>query len=337
MRTRRLGTTDLELTTVGLGAWALGGLMWGGTSEADALAAIRASLDAGINWIDTAPAYGCGRSEELVGRALAGRRDGVVVATKCGLRWDRDDGGLRFDVEDADGRRVRIFHNLRPDSLREECEASLRRLRIERIDLYQIHWPYPPHPLEDACEALLRLRDEGKVRHVGVSNFSLPQLEQARRCGALASAQPPFSLVDRRIEAEILPWCRAHGVGVIAYSPLGRGLLAGRIGPETAFPASDHRSRNPAFAPEHRARLRAALERVRPRAQALGCSLANLAVAWVLATPGVTAALVGARNAAQARENARAAEVSLDAAAVRELAEALPQLPWSGLAAAPRT
>lgn len=314
---------------MGLGAWAIGGLMWGGSDEADAVAAIRASLDAGINWIDTAPAYGCGRSEEIVGRALREHGGDALIATKCGLRWDRADGELRFDVARPEGGRVRIHYNLRPDSLREECEASLRRLGVERIDLYQIHWPYAPHPLEDALGELLRLREEGKLRALGVSNFGIDDLDVARRVGGIVSVQTPYSLLDRRAEPEILPWCRRHGIGVLAYSPLGRGLLAGRIRPETVFPESDHRGANPAFRPAQRQRVLAALARARPRAERLGVSLGNLAVAWVLAGDGVTAALVGARDAAQAEQNARAADIRLPQAERRALGELFPELPWA--------
>lgn len=330
MERARLGASPLELSRVGFGAWAIGGLMWGGSDARAAEDAIHAALDAGVDWIDTAPAYGCGRSEEIVGRALRGRRAGVRIATKCGLRWDRRDGALRFDVEDPEGGgRVAIHYNLRPESLREECEASLRRLGVDAIDLYQIHWPYPPHPLEDACEALVRLREEGKVRALGVSNFGVPELEVALERGGIVSLQPPYSLVDRRVEAEVLPWCRAHGVGVLAYSPMARGLLAGRIGPETRFPSSDHRASNPAFAVAERRRIRAALGRAREIAADHAVGLGNLAVAWVLSRPGVTAAVVGARDAAQAAENARAADVRLAEAELRELSDAFPQLPWA--------
>jgi aryl-alcohol dehydrogenase-like predicted oxidoreductase len=327
VETRRLGHSDLEITRVAFGAWAIGGLMWGGADERDAVGAIAAALDAGVNTIDTAPVYGCGRSEELVGRALRGRRDGVVVATKCGLRWDRPEGPVRFDTPTPDGGRVRVHYNLRPDSLREECEASLRRLGVEAIDLYQIHWPSPVDPLEDALDALVRLRDEGKVRWLGVSNCSVEQLAVARACDAVVAVQPPLSLVDRRSESEVLPFCRENDLGVVAYSPMGRGLLTGRVGADRAFDASDHRSEHPSFSAENRDRVARALARARPLAQRHGASLANLAVAWVLATPGVTAALVGARNAKQASENARAAAVSLSPEEWSQLAEIFPNLP----------
>jgi methylglyoxal reductase len=327
---RRLGDSDLELSIVGFGAWAIGGLMWGGADAREADRAIRASLDAGVNWIDTAPAYGCGRSEEIVGRAIRGRRHEVAVATKCGLRWDRTDGELRFEADDPErGVPVRIHYNLRPESLREECEASLRRLAVDVIDLYQIHWPYAPHPLEDALGELVRLREEGKLRALGVSNFGVGELEVARRCGAIASAQSPFNLTDRRVESEILPWCRAHEVGFIAYSPMARGLLTGAVTAERSFPPSDHRAHNPVFAREHRAQVAEAIERVRPIAQRKGVSPGALAVAWVLHQPGVTSALVGARNATQARENLCAATLRLTPEELAEIDGAFPRLPWT--------
>jgi methylglyoxal reductase len=311
METRRLGRSDLLLTPVVFGAWGIGGLMWGGSDDAEAVDAIRAALDAGINAIDTAASYGPGRSEELVGRALRGRREGVIVATKCGLRWDEPVGAARLETIGLDGRPQRLYHDLRPATVREECEGSLRRLGVETIDLYQIHRPDPVHGFEDALAEMLRLRDAGKIRWIGVSNFSVEQMQRAQDVAAIVSAQPGYSLLERGIEADLLPWCRGAGVGVIAYSPLARGLLTGKVRLDTVYPATDHRSSLPLFAPESRRRVIAGLDKVRPIAEAHGVSLANLAVAWVLGEPGVTAALVGARTPAQAVENARAASVRL--------------------------
>jgi aryl-alcohol dehydrogenase-like predicted oxidoreductase len=322
MDTRRLGTSDLRLTPVVFGAWAIGGLMWGGSDEAQAVDAIRAALDAGINAIDTAASYGGGQSEVLVGRALRGRRERAIVATKCGLQWDQPAGAARLETLGLDGRTHRLSHDLRPASVREECEGSLRRLGVETIDLYQIHRPDPVHGFEDALAEMLKLRDEGKIRWIGVSNFTVEETAQAQRVAGIVSVQPGYSLLEREIEVDLLPWCRGEGVGVIAYSPLARGLLAGKIGPGVAFPPTDHRSSLPLFAPESRRRVLAALEKVRPLAEAHGVSLANLAVAWVIGEPGITAALVGARTAAQAAENARAASVPLSAEERCTIAEA---------------
>jgi aryl-alcohol dehydrogenase-like predicted oxidoreductase len=322
MQTRRLGASDLEPTPVVFGAWGIGGLMWGGADEREAVDAIRAALDAGINTIDTAASYGDGESEVLVGRALRGRRDRAILATKCGLRWDEPAGAPRLETLGLDGRTRRLSHDLRPARVRDESEASLRRLAVETIDLYQIHRPDPVHGFEDALAEMLKLRDEGKLRWIGVSNFSVEQAERARNVAGIVSVQPGYSLLERGIEADLLPWCRTAGVGLIAYSPLARGLLSGRIAADTEFPATDHRSSLPLFAADSRRRVLRGLEEVRPVAEAHGVSLANLAVAWVIGEPGVTAAIVGARTAAQAAENARAAAVRLSEDERRAVARA---------------
>ena len=311
METRRLGASDLEVTPVVLGAWAIGGSMWGGQDERDAIAAVHASLDAGINCIDTAPVYGMGLSEELVGKALRGRRDRVLVATKCGLIWDSTEGTFKFEMIDVDGRPRPIHNDLRPAAVRAGCEASLRRLGRETIDLYQIHWPDPGVATEDSFGELLKLREEGKIRWIGVSNFSAAQLDVAKNVAGIVSDQPQYNLLDRNIEREILPLCRREQIGIIAYSPMGRGLLTGKFRADQRFSSNDHRGSLRWFQPETLPRVLAALDKARPMASAYGVSLANLAVAWVTSTPGITAAIVGARNAAQAAENARAATVHL--------------------------
>jgi aryl-alcohol dehydrogenase-like predicted oxidoreductase len=312
MDKRRLGDSDLEITKVVLGAWAIGGAMWGGQDESDAIATIHASLDAGINCIDTAPVYGRGRSEEIVGKALRGRRRDVIVATKCGLIWDEPTRGrFKFNMTEVDGVSHPVHNDLGPDAVRAGCEASLRRLGVDVIDLFQIHWPDPGIATEDSFGELLDLRAEGKVRWIGVSNFSPEQHTIAKRIAGVVSTQPQFSLLERGIEREVLPFCRLENVGVIAYSPMGRGLLSGKYGPDHVFPANDHRSGVRWFQPAMRAQVLAALERARPMASAYGVSLGNLALAWVLGTPGVTAAIVGARTPEQARQNALAATVSL--------------------------
>jgi methylglyoxal reductase len=326
MQTRRLGASDLELTPVVFGAWGIGGLMWGGSDQAQAVDAMRAAFDAGINAVDTAASYGPGTSEELVGRALRGRRD-VIVATKCGLRWDDPVGATRLETVGLDGRTQRLCHDLRPARVREECEGSLRRLGVETIDLYQIHRPDPVNGFEDALAEMLKLRDEGKIRWIGVSNFSLEQTDRARAVAGIVSIQPSYSLLDRAIDADLLPWCRRTGVGVMAYSPLARGLLSGQVRPETTYPPTDHRSTSPLFSPESRRRVLGALEKVRPIADAHRVSLANLAVAWVIGEPGITAALVGARTPEQAAENAKAAAVRLSEDERRTIAQAFAAAP----------
>jgi aryl-alcohol dehydrogenase-like predicted oxidoreductase len=322
MEKRRLGSSDLEITPVVLGAWAIGGSMWGGQDEHEAIAAIHASLDLGINFIDTAAVYGMGRSEEIVGKALRGRQDRALVATKCGLIWDSAEGTFKFEMIDVDGSPRPVHHDLRPHAVRAGCEASLRRLGREAIDLYQIHWPDPGVRTEDSFGELLKLRDEGKIRWIGVSNFSAAELRVARKVGGIVSDQPQYNLLERGIEAEVLPLCRRESLGVIAYSPMARGLLSGKFAAGHHFGPNDHRGGLRWFRPETLPKVQAALDKARPLASAYGVSLANLAVAWVTSAPGVTAAIVGARDPVQATENARAGVVRLadaDRAALTEL------------------
>lgn len=311
---KSLGQSALHVSPVILGAWSYGGWYWGGAEDDASIRAIHASIDAGITSIDTAPVYGFGRSEEVVGRAIADRRDRVQVLTKVGLRWDTDDGAHFFDTDDADGKTRRIMRNLRPESIRLEVERSLERLGVDHIDLVQCHWPDPSTPIPDSMGALAALVGEGKVGAVGVSNFSPEQMAEATAALGgvpLASNQPRYSLLHRQIERDVLPYARDNDVGIIVYSPMARGILTGKVDLTRTFPKGDGRAEEPLYHPENRATVLEALAEVEALADDAGCSLANLAVAWVLHQPGVTAALVGARNAAQAEENAAAMAVDL--------------------------
>ena len=322
MQTRRLGQSNLSVTPVTLGAWAIGGWFWGGQEEAESIRTVRASIDAGVTSIDTAPVYGFGRSEEVLGRALQGVRSQVQILTKVGLRWDLEQGSHYFDSADADGRMYSIWRNLRPQSIRHEVEQSLRRLQTDHIDLVQCHWPDPTTPIEESMGTLAALVAEGKVGAIGVSNFSIEQMQAAAAALGelpLASDQPKYSLIDRRIEEALLPWCQEQQVGVVVYSPMARGLLTGRVTMDRVFAQSDGRASDPRYHPINRQRILDALDLVRPIADEHGVSLANLAVAWVLHQPGITAALVGARTAAQAVENAQAAQVHLSDEALGSL------------------
>ena len=302
MDKRELGRSGIELTTVGLGCWAIGGWMWGGSDDTDAVAAIRRAVELGVNFIDTAPVYGKGHSEELVGNALEGIRDKVVLATKCGLVWDRP--GRDYFV-DEDGAAIR--RNLEPASIARECEESLRRLRTDVIDVYQCHWPDAATPIADTMAALLKLREEGKVRAIGVSNFTVAQMTDCLRHGRIESDQPQYYMLDRSIEPEILPFCRERKIGVIAYSPLGRGILTGKVTEGREFRKNDHRARMPWYRPKNRSRVLGLLEAVRPIAENHGATLGQLAANWVVSQPGVTTAIIGARNPAQVDENVKAA------------------------------
>lgn len=299
MRTRPLGQSGIGATVVGLGTWAIGGWMWGGTDEADAIDAIRAGIDAGINLIDTAPAYGLGLSEEIVGKAIAGRRDRVVLATKCGLVWHTQKGKFFFTEE---GRPVHRY--LGPESIRHELEESLRRLGTDVIDLYQTHWQDPTTPIEETMAALMDLKREGKIRAIGVSNATPEEIDAYRKVGPVDTDQERYSMVDRELEERLLPYCLKHDIAVLAYSPLARGLLTGRCGPDRAFTGDDQRIGDPQFCIENRERVARLLGEIKPLADARGLTLSQLVIAWTIAQPGLTHALAGARNAAQAVENA---------------------------------
>ncbi|MFB3903195.1 MAG: aldo/keto reductase [Acidobacteriota bacterium] len=313
MEHRKLGTSGLELPVVTFGAWAIGGLFWGGNEDKEGIAAIHAALDHGIDAIDTAPVYGCGHSEQLVGQAIAGRRDKVRLLTKCGLRWDDTEGGeFYFKLENTpDGTPVTVYKNVTARSILTECEQSLKRLGTDYIDLYQVHWPSKTAPAEETMSALSRLKEQGKIREIGVSNYNSSQLREALKHGAVVSDQVKYNLIERDIEKDELPACRQSGIGVIVYSPMAMGLLTGKVTPDREFAASDIRSTNPLFSQANRRKVLEALDAIKPIAASHGANFAQLSVAWILAQPGVTTALVGARNARQVAENAKAASIKL--------------------------
>ncbi len=309
MECRRLGASGIEASVVGLGAWAIGGWMWGGTDERKSVEAIQTSLDAGINFVDTAPAYGMGLSETIVGKAIAGQRDKVVIATKCGIVWHTEKG---MPFIDQNGKTMHRY--LGPESIRYEVEQSLKRLRTDYIDLYQTHWQDQTTPIEETMSTLLDLKREGKIRAIGVSNAAVEQIEAYRRVGPVDSAQEKYSMLDRGLEDEYLPYARKNNIAVLAYSPLALGLLTGKIGPDREFPPDDIRHNNPRFSVGTRRKVLAMLDRVRPIAEKHRLTLAQLVIAWTVAQPGLTHALVGARDDRQARENAAAGNVTLSRA-----------------------
>lgn len=319
MRTRQLGNSDLQITPVGYGAWAIGGsgwqFGWGSQDDNDSVAAIHRSLELGINWIDTAAVYGLGHSEEVVSRALkswSGPRP--YVFTKCGLRWDSQ-GNVR--------------KTLNLDSLRREVEDSLRRLSIERIDLYQIHWPPDPDSaeLEEGWSTLASLQRQGKVRWIGVSNFNVQQLRRAQAIAPVTSLQPRYSLVHREIEDQVLPYCLRKGIGVIVYSPMASGLLTGAMTRERAakLPADDWRKNHPDFTEPDLSSNLALVERLQQIARRHNRSAGEVAIAWTLHNPAVTGAIVGARNARQAEGVMRAGELRLTDEEVTEIESSFAQ------------
>ena len=310
--TRPLGPTDLNITRVGFGAWAIGGgdwrFGWGDQDDATSVAAIHRALELGVNWIDTAAVYGFGRSEEVVARALEGMSRKPYVFTKCGL-VAAGGGDTREDLG-----RASIFA---------ECEASLRRLRVETIDLYQIHWPTDRiEDIDEGWGALVDLQRQGKVRHIGVSNFDVEELERARRIAPVASLQPPYSLVRRAVEDEILPYCRTHGIGVIVYAPMQSGLLTGAMTREraAALPANDWRSRSADFAEPKLTENLALVDRLRAVGARHGRSAGEVAIAWTLRDPVVTGAIVGARSPEQIEGTIAAADLKLSDADLAEIA-----------------
>ncbi len=306
MRKRPLGQSGIEASVIGLGTWAMGGWMWGGTEANDSIRAIHEGLDAGINLIDTAPAYGLGFSEKVVGEAIRGRRDQVVLATKCGLQWHSGEGTLFFH---QDGEPVYKF--LGAGSIRREIEDSLQRLGTDYIDLYQTHWQDDTTSIAGTMGVLLDLKKEGKIRAIGASNATLAHLDAYRAVGELDSDQEKFSMLDRRAEDTLLPYAEEHNLAFLAYSPLALGLLTGKISPDRQFPPTDLRSRSPRFTPEFRQGVAEVLGRLQPIADEHEITIGQLALAWTIAVPGVSHVLVGARNPAQAIENAAAAAVKL--------------------------
>jgi len=311
MKTRRLGNSDLEITPIGFGAWAVGGdwkFGWGQQDDGDSVAAIHRALELGVNWIDTAAVYGLGHSETVVAKALAewrGRRP--YVFTKCGMVWDE---------------KREVGSSLKAASIRQECENSLRRLRVDVIDLYQIHWPADDLPeTEEGWSELVKLKKAGKVRWIGVSNFSVEELRRAQAVAPITSLQPPYSLIRRDIEADVLPYCREQGIGVIVYSPMGSGLLTGAMTRErvAALPPEDWRTKNPEFKEPKLSKNLAVAERLRAVGQRHGRSAGEAAIAWTLRHAAVTGAIVGARNAKQVEGVVGGAEWRLTASEIREI------------------
>lgn len=303
MKTRQLGNTDMHITPIGFGTWAVGGgnwaFGWGEQDDNESIAAIKRALDLGINWIDTAPAYGLGHSEEIVARALKGRVDHPYIFTKCSLVWNNGE--------------QEMSNSLKAESLRRELESSLRRLQVDVIDLYQIHWPVPDEELEEGWSTLADLQKEGKVRYIGVSNFDIHQMRRAMAIAPISSLQPPYSLVKREAEKEILPFCHKNNIGVIVYSPMQSGLLTGLMTRERVakLPENDWRKYNEEFQEPRLSRNLALADKLREIAILYNRTPGEAAVAWTLANPAVTGAIVGARNPKQIDTLVGAAEFRL--------------------------
>ncbi len=307
--TRRIGASDIEASAVGLGTWAIGGWMWGGTDEARSIRAIHAAVDAGVTLIDTAPAYGQGLAEEIVGKALEGRRDKVVLATKCGLVWHTRKGNHFFDCDIGP-----VHRYLGRDSIVHEVEESLRRLGTDVIDHYITHWQDPTTPIDETMEALERLKAEGKIRSIGASNTTADDVRAYLAAGRLDAIQEEYSMVKRDAERELLPLCRENGVSLLSYSSLALGLLSGKIGPDRVFEGDDLRKDNPRFSLSNREKIARLMAAIAPIADGHGATKAQTVIAWTLRQPGVTFSLCGARDERQAIENAGAGRLRLSEA-----------------------
>ena len=324
MKSRPLGNSNIGASVIGFGAWAIGGWTWGGADERESIRAIHAFVDAGGTLIDTAPVYGFGRSEEVVGKAIADRRDRVVLATKCAMRWDLTDAQKKrafrkfsttekiFDQPGkASAKSFDVYVYSGADGIREEVERSLRRLQTEVIDLYQTHWQDDSVPIEEKMGVLEDLKKEGKIRAIGVSNASPEQIDRYREFGQVDADQEQYSMLDREMEEANLLKCERENIAFLAYSPLGQGLLTGKIGPDREYPEDDQRRHKTRFRPDNVRQVHAMLEKMQPIARRHNLSLAQLTMAWTLAQPGCSHVLCGARTAQQAIDNAGAGSVEL--------------------------
>jgi aryl-alcohol dehydrogenase-like predicted oxidoreductase len=309
METKKFGNTDMNITRIGFGAWAIGGgnwtFGWGPQDDNESVAAIRRAVEVGMNWIDTAAVYGLGHSEEIVAKALKGISRKPYIFTKCGLVWNES---------------RKTSQSLKADSIRKECEASLRRLNVEAIDLYQVHWPND-EDLEEAWHMMAKLKAEGKVRYIGVSNYNVAQLKKCQAIAPASSLQPPYSLINREYEKEILPYCKENNIGVIVYSPMGSGMLTGAMTREriAAFPSDDFRKNSHQFKEPDLTKNLALAEKLKEIGKKHGCSAGEAAIAWTLLNPAVTAAIVGGRSAAQVDGICRAGELKLTEADIAEI------------------
>lgn len=322
MELRRLGNSDVRVTPIAFGAWAIGGWMWGGAEESSSIKAIQSAFDAGITTIDTAPVYGFGYSEELVAKAMQNMpRDKYQILTKFGLNWDSEDGEFYFNSVDNNGKPIKIYKWASKERVIRECEDSLRRLNTDYIDLYQIHWPNSTTPIGETFEAVQQLIEQGKVRAAGVCNYNTAQVDEALQTIQLASNQVPYSLIFRDIEKGVVPQAIEKGLGIIVYSPLQRGLLTGKIKPGHQFNEGDTREGNRFYTVENIKRTTDLLNKIRPIAEAHNATLAQVVLNWTMHRPGVACILAGARNEQQVADNAKALNLTLSQKELDQITE----------------
>lgn len=312
MKYTKLAGSDLEVSVIAFGAWAAGGWMWGSTDRNEAIKAIQAAYAEGMTSIDTAPIYGQGTSEEIVRDAIRGlSRDKVQILTKFGMRWDLAKGDFAMHSKDNSGKDIDVYKYAGKESVIYECEQSLKRLGIDYIDLFQIHWPDSTTPIEETFEAVAKLIEQGKIRYAGVCNYNVSQMEQAHAACDIISNQVPYSMVKREIEEEVVPYCLVQEKSILAYSPMERGLLTGKLRPGHHFAEGDHRAQNKFFTDEFITKTNIFLQKIKPIADEKGATLSQLVLNWTVNRPGITVALAGARNAEQSVSNAKAMRFDL--------------------------
>lgn len=315
MRYTTLGNTTIKVSVIAFGAWAIGGTFWGGTDEKAAERAIKTSIDSGINFIDTAPGYGLGLSEKILGRAIKGKRDSLVIATKCGLISDGAEGTYYFTLQlPGKGKSVDIYKNLSKESIKKELKLSLSRLKTDYIDLYLAHWPDPKTPVEETMSAFLELKEKGYIRAIGVSNVSIDLIREFSKYGTIDADQEMYSIIDRGIETELLPWCKNNNATMMAYSPISKGLLTGKMNPERKFTSDDIRVffKEKRFQPANIVNTNKLLKKyIAPVAEKHGATIGNIAVAYLIQDES-TVALCGSRNEIQGAENVKAGDIILD-------------------------
>lgn len=326
MNKKQLPGTDIMLSPITYGAFAIGGWFWGGADEGEAVKAIQTALDNGITTIDTAPIYGMGHSENVVGNTIKGKRDSVQLLTKFGMKWDTTSGDFAFDTKDNAGTPVKVYKFNGRQSVIEECERSLKRLQTDYIDLYQMHWPDSTTPIEETMEALDLLKQQGKIKAAGVCNCPINLLQRAVKILPVSTNQVGYSMVNRGIEKELVPFCLENNIGILPHTSLQKGLLTGKMKPDHQFGEGDHRASNIYFNSHNHQQVMDLLAAVQPIANERNISLAQLAINWTMQQPAVTSVLVGARNAEQMLDNVKAASFVLSAEELKSINDALAQL-----------
>lgn len=308
MQYNKLGNSDIKVSSVALGTWAIGGgSWWGASDERNSILAIHTSLDKGVNLIDTAPAYGFGYSENVIGKAIEGRRSQVILSTKCGLWWQDPSPNFSFEL---DG--VKVYKSLKPETIRKELEMSLKRLKTDYIDIYHIHWPDEMTPIKETAQCLNELVKEGKIRTIAVSNVSIEQCEEYFLYCNLVAVQMKYSMLDRKNVEQFVNYCKINNISILAYSPLEQGLLTGKIGMDKVLSEEEYRNSIPWYRPENRVRVLEMLQTFEPLTQKYNCTLGQLVIAWTAATNGITSCLCGARTQSHAQENVAAGNLKIE-------------------------